>query len=117
MGEGETSSRPFKIRPFLFLSDSFRENLRPVLRKELLKLVFKKLAIDHQRISSFELYEPFQSMYKKALAERRIKTCQQGKEKQTKTAMKSQSCLLGPSDGHWPRVYTRLCAILFKLYS
>lgn len=97
-------------------SDSFRENLRPVLRKELLKLVFKKLAIDHQRISSFELYEPFQGMYEKALAERRIKTCQQGKEKQTKTALKSQSCLLGPSDDHWPRVYTRLCAILFKLY-
>ncbi len=85
-------------------ADSFRENLHPALRKELLKLVFKKLKVDRQRIAEFELYEPFQSMYEKALAakgnseERRIKTCQQGKEKQTKTAMKSQSCLLGPSD-------------------
>ena len=90
-------------------SDSFRENLHPALRKELLKLVFKKLAIDHQRISSFELYEPFQGMYDKALAargkgdlpERRWKTCQRRKEKQTKKAMKSQSCLLKPLDDRW----------------
>ncbi len=87
-------------------ADSFKENLHPVLRKELLKLVFRKLEIDGQMIAKFELYEPFQTMYEKALAargkgdlpERRWKTCQQGKEKQTKTAMKSQSCLLGPSD-------------------
>jgi septum formation topological specificity factor MinE len=87
-------------------ADSFRENLHPALRKELLKLVFKKLVIDHQRISSFELYEPFQGMYDKALAARgkgdfggrRLATCQKIKGKHPIAVSKSQSCLLGPSD-------------------
>jgi len=85
-------------------ADSFRKNLHPALRKELLKLVFKKLTIDRQRIAECELYEPFQSMYEKALAvrgdseERRLKTCQTKKGKQSKAVQGSQSCLLQPSD-------------------
>ncbi len=39
----------------------------PSLRKEFLKLVFKKLPIENQTIDKFELYEPFKSMYLSAL--------------------------------------------------
>lgn len=79
---------------------SFKENLHPALRKELLKLVFKKLIVETQTISRFELYEPFNSMYQSALAaqntERRYTKWKALNMTQSQSSIQ-KPCLLPPS--------------------
>lgn len=84
---------------------SFKENLHPALRKELLKLVFKKLIVETQTISRFELYEPFNSMYQSALAAQNTGENTERRYTKWKALNMTQSqssiqkpCLLPPSD-------------------
>lgn len=84
---------------------SVQENLHPVLRRELLKLIFKKLMVKNQSIAIFELYEPFQSMYQSALQKMRekqggkeVSLCQRNRNPLKTKGKRKQSCLLGPSD-------------------
>lgn len=85
-------------------SESVQEKLHPVLRRELLKLIFKRLYVKNQKLTVVEFYEPFKSMYESAL--KRHQTNVRGKEvnvcqvmeKSPKTKGKrKQSCLLRPS--------------------
>ena len=84
---------------------SAQENLHPVLRRELLKLIFKKLIVENQSIATVEFYEPFQSMYENSLKAHKenvdgeeVKSCQKITEIPNPKGKRSQSCLLRPSD-------------------
>ena len=84
---------------------SIQENLHPVLRKELLKLIFKKLPVEDRTIGKFELYEPFNAMYQNALAaqkanpkrERGYENWMNALNTTQSQAIGNQSCLSGPS--------------------
>lgn len=78
-------------------SRSVQENLHLVLRRELLKLIFKKLFVRDQKIAVVEFYKPFQSMYESAKKDgKKVKACQIT-ENQTPKRKRSLSCLLRPS--------------------
>lgn len=79
-------------------SRSVQEDLHPVLRRELLKLIFKKLFVRDQKIAVVEFYEPFQSMYESAKKDgKEVKACQEITENQTSKRKRSLSCLSRPS--------------------
>ena len=93
---------------------SSKDAIDPMGRKGLLRLLFRRVDVVNGQITKFELYEPFKSLYEgmelKWQPQTELKTDQQV------TAKNESVCCCAPSDGHWPRVYTRLCHILFKLY-
>jgi len=84
---------------------SIQENLHPVLRKELLKLVFKKLPVEDRAIGKFELYEPFNAMHQNALAAQKANPKRERRDKNWMNALNTtqsqvignQSCLSRPS--------------------
>lgn len=86
-------------------SRAVRENLHPALRRELLKLIFKKLLVENRAIKTPELYEPFNAMYHQALAAKRVNVAEERRwenwdktrKKPVQTALRSQSCLSKPS--------------------
>jgi site-specific DNA recombinase len=79
-------------------SRSVQEDLHPVLRRELLELIFKKLFVRDQKIAVVDFYEPFQSMYESARKDRKeVKACQEITENQTAKRKRSWSCLSRPS--------------------
>jgi len=88
-------------------ADSIKENLHPSLRKELLKLIFKKVLIENQKVTKVVLFHPFDSLYPKdsvpttkseKIEERRLENCQILQRKQPQMTRKSWSYLLRPSD-------------------
>jgi hypothetical protein len=79
-------------------SRSVQEDLHPVLRRELLKLIFKKLFVRDQKIAVIEFCEPFQSMYDSARKDgKEVKACQEITESRTPKRKRSWSCLSRPS--------------------
>ncbi|MBI3313295.1 MAG: recombinase family protein [Candidatus Omnitrophica bacterium] len=88
-------------------AESIKENLHPSLRKELLKLIFKKVVIENQKVSKVVLFHPFDKLQPKVPVhktssseseEGRIKNCQILERKQPKKTLKSWSYVLRPSD-------------------
>lgn len=80
-------------------SRSVQEDLHPVLRRELLKLIFKKLFVRDQKIAVIEFYEPFQSMYDSAKKDgKEMESCQKTTENPNPKGKRSLSCLSRPSD-------------------
>lgn len=97
-------------------ADSIKENLHPSLRKELLRLIFKKVLIEDKKVTEVVLFHPFDRLYQMNAVhttsaqnseERRSEKCQIPKGKSPKKTPKSWSYLLRPSDDRWLR-YTRL---------
>ena len=81
---------------------SIQEDLHPVLRRELLKLIFKKLFVRDQKIAVVQFYEPFQSMYDSAKKTgKEVKTCQITEKSLNLQGKRSQSCLSLPSAARW----------------
>ena len=85
-------------------SRSVQEDLHPVLRRELLKLIFRKLFVRDQKIAVVEFYEPFQSMYDSARKDgKEVKTCQEtamtkgDSPLRGQSPRRKQSCLSRPS--------------------
>lgn len=88
-------------------ADSIKENLHPSLRKELLKLIFKKVLIEGQKVTKVVLFHPFDRLQPKVPVhktssghseERRIENCQILERKHPKKTQKSWSYVLRPSD-------------------
>ena len=88
-------------------ADSMNENLHPSLRKELLKLIFKKVLIEDQKVTKVVLFHPFDRLQPKVPVhktsggdseERRLEQCQILERKQPKKTLKSWSYVLRPSD-------------------
>ncbi|OGW85721.1 MAG: hypothetical protein A3C35_02270 [Omnitrophica bacterium RIFCSPHIGHO2_02_FULL_46_11] len=88
-------------------ADSMKENLHPSLRKELLKLIFKKVLIEDQKVTKVVLFHPFDRLQPKVPVhktsggdseERRLEQCQILERKQPKKTLKSWSYVLRPSD-------------------
>lgn len=84
---------------------SVKETYHPAWRRELLKLVFKRLVIENQQITEFELYEPFNTMYQKALTEGNLNMTIERRDNKwiplntiPSQLRRSSSCLLRPSD-------------------
>ena len=74
---------------------SVQEDLHPVWRRELLKLIFKKLFVRDQKIAVIEFYEPFQSMFESVKKEgKEVQTCQITEKSPNLQGKRSQSCLL-----------------------
>ena len=88
-------------------ADSMKENLHPSLRKELLKLIFKKVLIEDQKVTKVVLFHPFDRLQPKVPVhktsggdseERRFEQCQNLERKQPKKTLKSWLYVLRPSD-------------------
>lgn len=102
-------------------TQSIKENLDPATRKDFLKLVFKKLPIENQTIAMVELYEPFNAMYRNALAEVKAEGADERRgdtwrQEEMGSSPKSQSCLLRPSVGHWMKLGMTLLPKIMNAY-
>jgi len=87
-------------------ADSIRENLHPSLRKELLKLIFKKVLIKDKKIVKVVLFHPFDKLYRMGsapttqnpnLGERRMENCRILERKAAQALAPNQSYVLRPS--------------------
>lgn len=88
-------------------AESIKENLHPSLRKELLKLIFKKVLIENQKVTQVVLFHPFDALYPKDSVhttqdtkseERGLENCQILQRKPAQMARKNWSYVLRPSD-------------------
>ncbi len=88
-------------------ADSVKENLRPALRKELFKLIFKKVIIEDQKVTKVVLFHPFDRLEPKVPVhktsdgnseEGRMKKCQILERIQVRNSPRKQSYVLRPSD-------------------
>lgn len=72
--------------------EAMERGLDIVRKKELLRLIFKRVLIDERKIVGFEMYEPFQRMYNEVLIELNKK------EDKELTSQCSDECILAPTD-------------------
>ncbi len=86
-----------------------KDQLDPIRKKEVVRVIFKEILIKDRRIVSFELFEPFKSFLEGK------EPCQ---KKLLEAVIPSESlgCMSLPSADRWVSVYTLLCEILRKLY-
>lgn len=64
-----------------------------IKKRELLRLLFKRILVDNGKIASFELYQPFQKMYNEALA-----GIDKGRQAKELTQAWQGTCILAPTD-------------------
>ncbi|MBI1978330.1 MAG: hypothetical protein HYS55_06215 [Candidatus Omnitrophica bacterium] len=82
------------------------DELHPSLQKELLKLIFKKVLIEDQKVAKVVLFHPFDRLYEMTslhttldtnLEERRLENCQIPERKPTEKNQRNRSYVLLPS--------------------
>lgn len=93
--ERERSAQYRRILQRVLLDFEMGGELDICKKKEILRLVFKKIRIDGGRVGGFEMYEPFQTMYNERIGG--IRPNQNGDKEKARGWQ--GSCILAPMDG------------------
>ena len=106
-------------------ADSIKENLHPSLRKELLRLIFKKVLIENKKVTQVVLFHPFDALYPKDSVhttkdtkseERGLENCQILQRKQAQMARRNWSYVLRPSDARWEKLRMTVIPNILVMY-